>query len=110
MVLQETRWYRITTHDRDYGDEYPLRNCAELRPGAWWYRSQCAWSNLGSGQVISPETGMYWRHWKNYEVLKRSEMKIRHIQSGEAGVCVCTNTIFFYIKKNKNLKTFDCDN
>ena len=59
------------------------RSCATSRRGGWWYHA-CADSNLnglylGEGQVA--ESGMSWYHWKNsYEVLKRSEMKMRRVR------------------------------
>ena len=74
----------IGTRDRDFGMA-KNKNCAESHQGAWWYPDRCGISNLNglyrnrvSGNVS--ETGMVWYRWKNsYEVLKRSEMKIRRI-------------------------------
>ena len=71
---------QFSTLDRDndkwYGD------CAADHQGGWWYEA-CESSNLnglylGSGQYSN--AGMMWFYWKNsFEVLKRSEMKMRRI-------------------------------
>ena len=71
----------FTTYDKDH-DVWDYSNCASNRKGAWWY-GHCGNSNLNGlykGLPVIHYTGMYWRDWKtSYEVLKKSEMKIRRI-------------------------------
>ena len=57
----------FTTKDRD-NDENG-RNCAEIRRGAWWYKS-CVYSDLNSNYGDNSYT---W-YWSN---LKGSEMKLK---------------------------------
>ena len=67
--------------DHDTYEEYD-GSCAVAWSGAWWYAS-CGASNLNGlylGASKNDKTGMVWWMWKSdYEVLKKSEMKIRPI-------------------------------
>ena len=72
---------QFTTYDRD--NDVCSCNCADDRQGAWWFRS-CSHSNL-NGRYLGPSsgnshTGMMWWHWKLFQSLKKSEMKIRRVQ------------------------------
>ena len=70
----------FSTYDEDH-DPWG-GNCALKNKGAWWYKG-CVWSNLNGlyfGSPVSNITGMTWFYWKNkWEVLKKSEMKIRQV-------------------------------
>ena len=70
----------FSTYDKDH--DVGARNCAVDRKGAWWY-SGCTISNLNGlylGSPVKTPTGMSWNGFKgSYEVLKKSEMKIRRI-------------------------------
>ena len=68
----------FTTKDQD-NDRKSGANCAQVRTGAWWYKS-CAWSNLNGkylGNTVNWD-GINWYHWKNNSLsLKRSVMMVR---------------------------------
>ncbi|XP_046861663.1 ryncolin-2-like [Xenia sp. Carnegie-2017] len=67
----------FTTKDSD--NDTNGGNCATYYKGAWWYKS-CYDSNLNghyySGNQINAQ-GVIWGHWKVYESLKFTEMKIK---------------------------------
>lgn len=69
----------FSTVDSDH-DTFVFGNCAQSDQGAWWY-ANCAYSNLNGlykGRPQTTVTGMAWFNWKKrWEVLKRSEIKIR---------------------------------
>ena len=71
----------FTTYDQDH-DTWGEGNCAASFKGAWWYYG-CFYSNLNGlylGSPVEDQTGIVWWHWKeNYEMLKKSEMKMRRI-------------------------------
>ena len=70
----------FSTYDQDH-DAVGI-NCAVQWNGAWWY-SNCAQNNLNGlfkGSPVNDWTGMTWYFWKDkWEVLKKSEMKMRRI-------------------------------
>ena len=69
---------KFSTYDRD-NDQYSSGNCASYYKGAWWYKS-CHDSNLNGLYLKagdSSDKGMRWRHWKNSNSKKKTEMKIR---------------------------------
>ena len=56
-------------------------DCANVYKGAWWYNS-CHHSNLNGlylGSTGNSDTGNVWSHWKSYQSLKRTEMKMRRV-------------------------------
>ena len=68
---------KFSTYDRD-NDQYS-GNCASYWKGAWWYNS-CHDSNLNGRYLKAGDSsgkGMGWRHWKNSNSQKKTEMKIR---------------------------------
>ena len=70
----------FSTKDRD--NDADSRNCAQQFKGAWWYK-YCHHSNLNGlylGPTGSNSTGNMWRHWKGFQSLKRTEMKMRRFQ------------------------------
>ena len=62
----------FTTKDRD-NDRYRFSNCAVYRTGAWWYNS-CSSSNLNGKYAGNLND---WRHFRQYVLLKFTEMKMR---------------------------------
>ena len=70
---------KFSTKDKD-NDSAPSRSCATSYNGAWWYNN-CYYSNLNgqylSGRHTSNTNGVNWYHWKSYQSLKKTEMKIR---------------------------------
>ncbi|KAI0210683.1 Ryncolin-1 [Lamellibrachia satsuma] len=69
----------FSTKDRD-NDAFG-EHCAQIRKGAWWYRT-CIYSNLNGQYLGGANTaraiGINWRHWHGYEYsLKKVEMKLR---------------------------------
>ncbi|XP_046861380.1 ryncolin-1-like [Xenia sp. Carnegie-2017] len=67
----------FTTKDSD-NDKHG-GNCAIGHWGAWWYNG-CHSSNLNGHYYRSNQSnfnGVNWRHWKEYESLKFTEMKIK---------------------------------
>ena len=79
--LSDHSYMSFSTRDQDH-DKWDDGQCAQVRSGAWWYRS-CLLSNLNAlymGPNVYDNQGMAWHHWEsNWKVLKTSEMKIRHI-------------------------------
>ena len=74
----------FSTYDQDH-DTHDGINCASYYEGAWWYRS-CGRSNLNGlylGSPVNNFKGMTWYNFNlngtEWEVLKKSEMKIRRI-------------------------------
>ena len=68
---------KFTTYDRD-NDPYSV-NCASDWKGAWWY-NYCHHSNLNGLYLKAGDSsskGIRWRHWKNLNSKKKTEMKIR---------------------------------
>ena len=68
----------FSTYDKNH--DISGMNCAERWQGAYWY-SNCYHSNLNGRYLGSPVedlTAMMWNGWK-WEVLKKSEMKIRRV-------------------------------
>ena len=72
----------FSTKDSD-NDNSPGYSCANHHHGAWWF-VRCGYANLNAqyfGDSRIDETGMTWNRWKQtWEVLKKSEMKIRRTQ------------------------------
>ena len=71
----------FTTKDQD-NDYWSEGNCGgDRRRSGWWHR-HCTLANLNGlylGQDGDSWTSMYWKMWKGKQSLKKSEMKIRHI-------------------------------
>lgn len=71
---------RFTARDQD-NDPEPSLNCGQRCNGGWWFRT-CHLSNLNGlfsgnihSQVVS-DRGINWYHWKGFNSLKATEMKI----------------------------------
>ena len=73
---------QFTTKDQD--NDSLSGSCAQVRNGAWWYRS-CASSNLNGAYLRGHHPtvvaqGLHWESFRGpYYSLKRSEMKIRPV-------------------------------
>ena len=72
----------FSTYDKD--NDIWGSKCAVSNKGAWWHgHGSCGNSNLNGlylGSPVIDDTGMTWWSWKGtWEVLKKSEMKIRRI-------------------------------
>jgi ficolin len=71
--------FNWTTFDRDNDINVTL-NCAEVRHGAWWYRS-CGFANLNSeynGTCLPFYSCMFWCDWLGDEyALRFTEIKLR---------------------------------
>ena len=67
---------RFSTRDND-NDNWG-NNCAseDQHQAAWWFNI-CAWSSLNGQYGVDDSTGILWYHWKGFESLTFSEMKIR---------------------------------
>ncbi|XP_046861760.1 angiopoietin-related protein 7-like [Xenia sp. Carnegie-2017] len=68
----------FTTKDSD-NDKERRGNCAALLKAAWWYNN-CYFSNLNGHYYRSNQyntQGVVWYHWKVFESLKFTEMKIK---------------------------------
>ena len=68
----------FTTRDRD-NDKHSSKNCANIRPGAWWFVA-CLESHLNGqfSQKTVKLNGIVWKEWKkNTFSLKTSQMMIR---------------------------------
>ena len=70
----------------DGSDEYRLNisgyHCAALYKGGWWYKA-CYHSNLNDlyfGADRISVTGIVWFGWQGYDVLKKTEVKMRPSQ------------------------------
>ena len=70
----------FSTKDRD--NDGRRGDCANFYMAAWWY-NDCHLSNL-NGLYLGPTgesaTGNVWWHWKLWQSLKRTEMKMRRAQ------------------------------
>ncbi|KAI8490946.1 Fibrinogen C domain-containing protein 1 [Branchiostoma belcheri] len=69
------RGQQFSTKERD-NDDSPTSSCAQDYKGAWWYEG-CYQSNLNGLYQLRTSAGVIWYHWKGYNSLKRTEMKIR---------------------------------
>ncbi|XP_043211948.1 microfibril-associated glycoprotein 4-like [Amphibalanus amphitrite] len=69
---------KFSTRDRDQ-DDSSYRHCAQRRQGAWWHGA-CGSSSLNGPYRDGGEwaiTGIWWWKWRDYNSLKKTEMKIR---------------------------------
>ncbi|XP_034471782.1 ficolin-1-like [Drosophila innubila] len=68
---------KFSTFDQD-NDRLDDINCAETRPGGWWYKD-CHHSNLAGGyNDTDAGEGVNWYHFRGYNyALKRAIMMIR---------------------------------
>ena len=71
----------FSTYDQDHDKRSVSIGCAVRYKGGWWYKNcvHCNLNGLYFGSRVSDDTGMTWRTWIAFEVLKKSEMKIRRI-------------------------------
>ena len=78
--LSRNNYMSFSTSDQDH--DTSNGHCA-LDQGAWWHDYCYSNSNLNGlykGPNQSDKRGMIWYTWENnYKVLKKSEIKIRHI-------------------------------
>ena len=79
--LRRQNYMKFSTRDQEH-DTLDEDHCAQHHKGAWWY-SNCMDSNLNGlylGPSVIDPNGMTWSSWDNtWQVLKKSEMKIRRI-------------------------------
>ncbi|XP_072017703.1 uncharacterized protein [Amphiura filiformis] len=72
---------QFSTYDRD-NDLTSVVNCALISKGGWWYK-RCHAANLNAQYLgssgIDDWRGMVWFTWKEWQHLKKSEMKIRRL-------------------------------
>ena len=70
---------QFSTKDRDNDDWSTSGHCAESRRSGWWHES-CTRANLNAQYYSSKQDNIkaiYWYDWRNYDSLKRVEMKIK---------------------------------
>ena len=70
---------KFSTHDKD--NDPDSRNCANDFDGGWWFK-ECVESNLNGLYYHTNRTdrngkGICWKKWKEWNSLKKSEMKLR---------------------------------
>ena len=71
---------KFSTKDND--NDVSKSHCAALYKGGWWYKA-CYHSNLNGlyfGADRLSVTGIVWFGWQGYDILKKTEVKIRPSQ------------------------------
>ncbi|KAF0295069.1 Techylectin-5B [Amphibalanus amphitrite] len=70
---------KFSTRDRD--QDWSYYHCAQHRQGAWWYGGRwCGESSLNGRYRDGGDvdwTGIWWYTWREFESLKKTDMKIR---------------------------------
>ena len=70
----------FTTKDQDY--DRNTSNCGIDYKSGWWH-FDCAYSNVNGlylGQGGNTFTGMTWYRWRQWNSLKKTEVKIRRVE------------------------------
>ncbi len=75
----------FTTKDQD-NDDSKTNNCGISSRSGWWHKA-CTFANVNGlylgPHVVSPG-GIYWVDWKQFHMLKGTELKIRPVTDNQA--------------------------
>ena len=72
----------FTTKDQDH-DPNPDLHCGIEFKSGWWHKYSCAYSNVNGlylGQSGKSHEAMFWYQWRQWNALKKTEMKIRRVE------------------------------